>query len=419
MIIIAGALLEATLNHPYAAWPPIRSDGLGYHLWTRAILEGNLSFCQWPQLRVVGAISHIDAARGVCQNKYPFGLALLRFPVMAPLVQFGPHAPLVSDAEHTASLWLGALALALTGLTAYLSARRLGAPAWAATWAVFALTFGTGLFHYATYDSSFTHVYSALGFGLLLYVGIRWGRAGRLPVVPLFLIAFFLAALRSTNVLLLVGAAAAYVIWMARARRPLRSLVPAGIATAAGIALYLALQVGYDFYASGTLSAYSYGAEHFVFNRPMQFAVLAGFQHGLLPYYPVMGLALLVGLLVPGARPLALFFGALILAYGILYGFWSSWWLGGGFGLRGFVEIVPLGMLVLAVALAGASPGLRAGTFVAGVLCLYVTVSLMAGYWRGTLPIGPVPTAVYWNYVLGPDSLVNRALLRFGHIRQL
>ena len=25
-------------------WPPIRSDGCGYHIWTYAILKGDLSF---------------------------------------------------------------------------------------------------------------------------------------------------------------------------------------------------------------------------------------------------------------------------------------------------------------------------------------------------------------------------------------
>jgi hypothetical protein len=341
---------------------------------------------------------------------------------MAPLVQFGPHAPLVSPGEETASLWLGALALALTALFAYLTARRLGAPPWAATWAVLALTFGTGLFHYATFDSSFTHVYSAMLFALLLYLGIRATASPALPTrgrenIALFFIAFFLAAIRSTNLLLLIGAAVAYGFWALRAGRSWRSLIPPGIVAAAGVALYLALQVGYDFYASGTLSAYSYGQERFLFNRPMQFAVLLGFQHGLLPYYPVVGLVLILGLWIRRARMLAVFFGAMILAYGILYGFWSTWWLGAGLGLRGFVEMMPLGMLVLAVALAGASRWLRAGTFIAGAVCLYVTVSLMAGYWRGSLSIGPVPTAVYWNHVVGADSLAARGLFRFAHVR--
>jgi hypothetical protein len=101
-IVALAVLVLITFRPPYTNSPLIRSDGLGYHLWTRALLEHDLSFCMYRQpFNEVGAISHEDAARGICQNKFPPGLALFRFPVMAPLVDLTPRAPVVrSDCAH-------------------------------------------------------------------------------------------------------------------------------------------------------------------------------------------------------------------------------------------------------------------------------------------------------------------------------
>src|SRR5438132_500382 len=45
--LVAAVAALCTAWPPYANAPPIRSDGLGYHAWTRAILTWDFTFCRY------------------------------------------------------------------------------------------------------------------------------------------------------------------------------------------------------------------------------------------------------------------------------------------------------------------------------------------------------------------------------------
>ncbi|MGH2769646.1 MAG: hypothetical protein ACRDJF_03900, partial [Actinomycetota bacterium] len=387
----------------------IVSDGLGYHAWTRALIERDLRFCR-PELEEVGALSRKDPGRGVCQNQFPPGLALIRFPVMAPLVDTRPGAPLVSGAEHRANLYLGAIALLATCALTVATCLRLGVPARAAHLATLALTFGTGLFHYATFDASFTHVYSALGMAMLLWLGVRHRRSdARFIPAAAGVVAFFLTAIRLTNIIALGILLVGYLLWSQRhhirARFESRSLFRDGAPVLMGIALALAIQVAYNYYASGELMISSYGpAGRFLFERPKQLPVLFSYERGLFTWYPALAVALAAVLSVRRSRFVGIWFAALIAAYVALYGFWHNWHLGGGFGHRGFVDLAPIGMVALALALGALAPRRRALVTGAILLGAAITIQLMAGYWRGSIPFQGATQDVYWSHVLGANS---------------
>jgi hypothetical protein len=63
-----------------------------------------------------------------------------------------------------------------------------------------------------------------------------------------------------------------------------------------------------------------------------------------------------------------------------IYGFWRVWFLGGGFGHRGFVELMPFGIVLLVVALSGinGSPQIVVTTLL--TISPLVTLELMPGY---------------------------------------
>ena len=44
ILIVAAVLLPVTVFQPYRNGPAIRSDGAGYHIWTYALLKGDLAF---------------------------------------------------------------------------------------------------------------------------------------------------------------------------------------------------------------------------------------------------------------------------------------------------------------------------------------------------------------------------------------
>ncbi len=154
----------------------------------------------------------------------------------------------------------------------------------------------------------------------------------------------------------------------------------------------------------------SYDNERFYFDRPMQFSVLFSYERGLFTYYPVVAVVLLCAFAVPGTRRAAAWFAALIALYATIYGFWLSWMLGAGFGHRGFVELMPIGVVLFAVALTELKGRSRrvASAFAFG--SALVTVQLMAGYWGGSFPYEGAIPEIYWSHVLGPRSLPYRAL---------
>lgn len=401
--LLAVVLIVVTWIQPYRNKPSIRSDGIGYHIWTHALLTLDFRFCRLAERAgATGMISARNPRTGICQNRYPPGVAILRLPFMAPFasrqLDIAPELPLITAWEHRMSLALGSCALFLTALFSFWTLGRLQVSPGMAQCALFFALFGTGLFHYGTYDSSFSHVYSALLLAILLWMLLArsdqvqgWGSC---TVVGL--VAALLILVRNTNVVLVALGVA--IAWGARARLHLLPLV-------LGAAVGASIQLAYNTLATGTMTWSSYGAERFVWDRPMWASVLLSYERGVFTYYPVLAVALAAGLIVRLTRRAALLLCALVLLFAILYGYWASWYLGGGFGHRGFVELVPAVALLLGVALERMSPRARMVTIVAGLVATSVTVQLMWGYWRRTVPFEHADARLYWAHLWGPFGL--------------
>jgi len=267
-MVVATAV---AVEHPYVNEPVIRSDGLGYHAWTRAILDGNLSFCEYPELEAVGATRRVRST-GRCPNKYAPGLAILRFPVMGPLNALN-GGELRSAAEDHASEVLAIVAATVALVMTLMAAQWLRIRAWIANCAVLAVAFGTGLFHYATFDGSFTHVYSAAVVALLLALGVcllvanddepdRVAASRVRDGALTFLLAAALVSIRVPSVLVLATLAVVAAVIVSRGRPALRPRFVAMCAGAAiAVAVVLAGLVAYNRLMRGVWSVSSYGGE--------------------------------------------------------------------------------------------------------------------------------------------------------------
>jgi hypothetical protein len=289
---------------------------------------------------------------------------------------------------------------------------------WAAHCSVLAYVFGTGLFHYATYDGSFSHIYSAFVFASLIWFWVRTRSAGsRLPAFPLGLIGFFLVLIRNTNVFLIVFLIIGDLVIRSK-QRGVRMGIRQSIANSwpalVGSAIGFFFQLGYNFYATNTVTLSSYGSEHFVFNRPMQWAVLVSYERGLFTYYPTVAVALALGLIIRKSRASAIWFAAILAWFTLMYGFWHSWALGGGFGHRGFVELMPMGVPIFGVSLSELRKPYKPVAIAFSLVAVFVTIELMLGYWSWTLPIAGTTRLVYWSHVIGKHSLLWRAAHRLG-----
>jgi hypothetical protein len=397
LAVITLVTVLAACFQPWKNGPPIRSDGEGYHLWTRAFLERDLSF-----RRYAGAtgLFPADRQRNIYQNKYPPGVALFRFPVMAFLADRRSGVAAISRAEHTANVVFSAAALIAVCYLSLRICQFLSLDNSSSHMALLCGVFGTGLFHYATYDSCFSHIYSALAVAFLLWLGVGTivRRDKHLPPLLTALACFLFILFRNTNIIMLTLMALAYCY--SRRQQGFLSLknglVDLGI-LGLGSGSAALLQLLYNFYACGRFSLSSYGDEGFLWDSPHQLSVLFSYDRGLFSYYPVVAVILLCGWAAPQLRVPAAWFSLLLLSYVVLYGFWSSWQLGCGFGHRGFVELMPPGIVLFAAALGRFSPRGRRCAGVAALLCTAFTMAFMVRYWRGTLPMSGTTASVYWH----------------------
>ncbi|HEY7327028.1 MAG TPA: hypothetical protein VH592_05285 [Gemmataceae bacterium] len=397
LLIIVLVTVPVACFQPWKNGPPIRSDGEGYHLWTRAFLEGDLSL-----RRHAGetGVYLADRQRDIYQNKYPPGVALFRLPVMAFLVDTRSGVSTISGAEHAANVVFSALVLIAIGYLLVRTCHLLALDDFCSHAAILAGVFGTGLFHYATYDSCFSHIYSSLGVTFLLWMGVRTTvrRENHLPLLLTALTCFLLILFRNTNIIVLSMMVLAYGV--ARQKQRCLSLKNGcfdlgAVCFGAGSAAFL--QLLYNHYTSGRFSWSSYGEEAFLWNQPHLLSVLFSYDRGLFSYYPVIGLILLCSWMVGRLRFPAVGFSLLLLLYVALYGFWWSWELGCGFGHRGFVELIPLGIVLFAATLGDLTRPGRRWAGVLALICTAFTMTFMVRYWRGTFPMTGTTESVYWH----------------------
>jgi hypothetical protein len=417
LVPVLAVSIWVTVAPPYDNSPPIRSDGIGYYAWTNAIIHWDFDFCQWSaQLSPVGALSAQNPAHpNRCENKYPPGLALLRLPVMGPVAAIAGTSTAaalnVSTAEEKASQWLSVLAL-LTTLTLIGAALdTVGVQWWARDVTLLAACFGTGLFHYATYDSSFTHVYSAALFSALLLIGLRAGRRRQRPNwLATFSLTLFISLIRDPDIAVLAVLVAAWLVWQVlplprpeRLREAIKVLAP----VVGAVVLVGAFQLLYTRWSSGGWSASTYGQESFSLGQLAELKVLFASNHGLFSWYPALFVMLAVALCCRRSRMWGLTALASVLVLTVIYGSWHEWALGGAMGQRGFVDIVPLIAFAGGIGLPNLSLRWRRLAVALAAVCTLVTIELMAGYWNGTMPFGGDTAHQYIENVAGSDSLFN------------
>ncbi len=399
-------LLAVVLLACLAAWQhlgrsglvTVRSDGTGYYEYLPAILQYRDPWLQRLDQRPVNEPTATRANNTVLLPdgrrliKYPIGTAMLWLPFyvaahgVAALTERYPadsYSPPYMAAVSVAAATYLLLGVAMLGR--FLRQTVGDGPA---VLACALLVFGTNLFHYATYDASFSHVYGfALSSALVLLLGrlrarptLDWALAG---------LAFgLLVSVRPTHAVAGPG-----LLHLLRRRRlgSARALMLAGAGAAAG----LAPQLAYNLCAAGSplLSVYGLRGETFAHaGRPWVLEVLLQPQHhGLLFWSPVLvaaAAALVWRALVP--RHDMDRAGAVVIALQTLV--IASWWqpgFGASFGHRGFVDFYPFLALPLAQALVWIGSRSRPVRAACGVLLgLAVAVSLgwMLSYWHGLLP---------------------------------
>jgi len=372
----------------------IISDGEGYwsYLPSYIILDD-------PTFKAFSALHKDDLARyginrrpdGTYIEKYPIGVALLQLPFFLAADAYAGNSSFERDGyslPYQVASSAGAATYALLGLMLLMLALRPYYSGLSLGLAGVFLFLGTNAYHYATFDGSFSHIFTFFLASALLYVLFTRRQAHRAWTFPAGLLLGLLILVRPTNVVyfLFVGC------WVLRdrfkagrwqgLRKAVRELVVCGL----WILPVFALQMAAWHASTGKWFTYPYDGEYFDFTSPHIADVLFSVRKGLFFWNPMYLLAL-TGLFFV-RLPKGYLFSALVFlaAHTYVTSSWHCWWYGGTLGQRVFVDALPVFYPGLVSLVSFKSRAVRRGSI---ALCAVVTLySLFCTWylWVGVIP---------------------------------
>ena len=380
---------------------PIRSDAIGYYMYLPAVaLDHDVTMERTVDRSFDGGGEGLPGLNrvpphGHYLDQYPIGEAML----LAPFFGLGHVVALLAGTSTDGFSWpyqaaaaAAGFVYALIGLALVASTLRRWFRRTTVVVTLLAITFGTDLFHYATFDSTFSHAFAFALVALVVRLTLAvWERPRATTAAGLGASLALVALVRQTNAVvvvfcLLIGVESMRdVTGRLRAlRRHFRLVVCGGVACL----LVLIPQVAYWETITGQLYAYGYRGDHVDLLHPHFVGVLFSVRKGLFFWTPLVALAV-IGL------PLLRRFAPALFVPSIAYlavqtwvvSSWTSWWYGGSFGMRPFVEAMPVFALGLAALIEGARSIVARRVVLAAIaVTTVIAVQAMFGYWAGRIP---------------------------------
>lgn len=275
---------------------------------------------------------------------------------------------------------------------------------------------GTNLFFYTVHEGPMSHGYNFALITIFLYLVIRWYERPVLKTtVILGLVYGLIVLIRPSNII----AGAILLFWGVTGIHSLRvrsmfllQKVPLILLMVLFFLIPWIPQFLYWKTVTGSFLFNSYGpnGSSFYFGSPHIFDVLFSYRKGWFLYTPVM-LVATAGLLFMGKKckdgQWTIFIYLILQVY--LIASWWSWWNGGGFGLRSFVDIYgimafPLAALVDRVLRMKRPAAIASGAFL--LFLLYMNLYQTHLYTKGFIHHTGMTKEAYWLNFLSfrPDG---------------
>jgi hypothetical protein len=315
------------------------SDPWGYYQFLPALLGTH----EWAHLPWAYGLENGNAL-----SLFSMGVAMLMLPffLMGALASLSFGFPVDGYSLPFVFAYFSATA-AYTALGCQLlfQALRRRFPVWVSLVTPIVLFGTTNLFFYSTHEPGMSHVYSFFLFAWLYYLTVRMLEAPRGDrLIGLFICAALIVLVRQLNVVALLFPLLYGDPYREALRKRSYWLRQFPGAAVAGTLLAIAVvtpQLMYWRHITGQLLVFTYGkkGEGFTWTEPHLWEVLFSHQNGWFIYTPIMLLVMGV-LLVQGirhVRDMRLVLAIWTVSW-YVYASWWSWWLGGSFGHRGFIE---------------------------------------------------------------------------------
>jgi hypothetical protein len=399
---------------------PITSDGFDYYvylpdwfLFHDTSLQAVADDCCGGRFPEWTAMTR-SPQTGRWINAHPIGVAVLVAPFFGLAHALTRWTGLPPDGfslyyQHGAAL--AGLSFMLAGLAILRALLRRQSSDGVALATLTALTFGTNLFHYGTFDATYSHAFSfALVCALMALADGWWDAPTVRRTAALGAVVGLLILVRHPNIVLLalvplVGLGGRTGLRTRAAQlgtlrwHLLGAVLLAAVIVLPQVLLYRA--------ATGAWFANPYAGAGGTFTNlssPRVAHVLFSAQKGLFFWSPVLLLAI-PGVFSPGAWARDWRAGALsvLAVQTYLLASWHDWQLGGSFGHRGFTDLLGLFTPFLAATFTRTAAGPRWAKSAVALLAaaaIALSVFQMLQYWRGILPIADTSLEQYGKVFL-------------------
>jgi hypothetical protein len=330
----------------------LKGDASGYYIYLPALFRHGMKVgTQTDSARAMHDSGYkLDRVHDRVITKYTYGTALFHLPfyLIAEFLAGGDERDEWSVTHQQAIAVAGIFYWTSGLLFLGLALRRRWSPSAGLLILVLGcVAFGTNSFYYAFRQPGYSHMVSFFLSSLSLFA-IWNGPPGALRPTMLLLFAFACAALvvvRPFDAVLSLGLMGLLFVERPVMVRTWRTWTM----MAAAFILLLVPQMMYWYHAQGRYLLYSYGDEGFRnWARPFLAEVLMSPTNGLVPHAPVL-FFVPFGLLALWYRSRGIVVVLVVVICAALYGFaaWHAWHFGCSYGMRPFIEYVPLAAIAL------------------------------------------------------------------------
>ena len=388
LVVVIGFIVSTNLHWGKDHWTQVlKVDARGYHAHLPAIfIYQDLQFNFFEELEMktyfrpnITYEYRTHTPNGTV-NRYFVGTAVLQAPFFLiarvwanlggyPDDGFSRPFPLMITLAGLFYLWLG-----LWALNHML--RRMEINEWSRGLVIILLAFGTHLFNYSIVDPGMSHVYSFAMVSLFLLLGHRFfhgniSSEGSVPLsfsecksvlLSMAIVFGLICLIRPVNgiaIFALPVVAGSFRDLITGLKRLNNSYAVLGLCVVVYACIAGIQPLLYKF-QTGQFWVASYGDEGFNWTDPHMLDILFSYKKGLFVYTPMLFIGLFGLVFVwRKERFQALSFIAFLILVTYVLSSWWSWWYGGSFSSRPFVEYIPVLAIPLAFLLYGVGRGTR------------------------------------------------------------
>lgn len=422
LIALVGGMACIYIYRNLLAWPPIRSDGQGYYMYLPSVFvfhDIGMNFLD--QVQDVGSFAktYFESASGSMVDKYTVGTAVLQLPffLMAHFLTsfFSPYQPDGFSILYQVFNVISACFYYFLGsVFAYKCTVQYTERRSAACIAICIITFGSNLFHYFTYDASFSHIYSYFLISLFCYLVISHEKKGsKLSQFEGGLCLGLITITRVPNIIIMLYYILYNVFSLETFKKRVAKIVKISnwIWAAIGMGIAIFPQILYWYLVTGSpiINSYSFGGNTFDqgfsnWNNPQILKVLFSVQKGIFFWCPILLIALIGYFWGSRLKKIKLGMCTSFCALVYVTSSWWTWCLGGGYSHRAFVDIMIFFIIPMAVVLEKISQlqfNIRMILYITIFAAVIWNVLSMYAYWRGVLSAGmnsweDVTTMLQW-----------------------